>query len=114
MLQSWCRGVRGQADGVGWSWRWQRKEEGSYHDTMFIPTHDSINSLELTQLFLTYIFSKHGTPSHVTSDWDSEFVSHFFQSLGKLLQMELHFTSGYHLEGDRQTEHLNQVLEQYL
>src|SRR6266404_1686717 len=28
--------------------------------------------------------------------------------------MELHFTSGYHLEGDGQTEHLNQVLEQYL
>src|SRR5258706_7894880 len=28
--------------------------------------------------------------------------------------MELHFTSGYHLEGDGQTECLNQVLEQYL
>src|SRR6266478_10242870 len=28
--------------------------------------------------------------------------------------MELHFTSGYHPEGDRQTERLNQVLEQYL
>src|SRR5258708_11811106 len=28
--------------------------------------------------------------------------------------MELHFTSGYHLEGDGQTERANQVLEQYL
>src|SRR5260221_9868491 len=28
--------------------------------------------------------------------------------------MELHFTSGYHLEGDGQMECLNQVLEQYL
>src|SRR5258706_11780948 len=28
--------------------------------------------------------------------------------------MELHFTSGYHPEGDGQTECLNQVLEQYL
>ncbi len=28
--------------------------------------------------------------------------------------MRLHFTSGYHPEGDRQTEHANQVLEQYL
>src|SRR5260370_16438250 len=28
--------------------------------------------------------------------------------------MELHFTSGYHPEGDGQAEHLNQVLEQYL
>jgi hypothetical protein len=28
--------------------------------------------------------------------------------------MILHFTSGYHLEGDRQTEQANQTLEQYL
>src|SRR5258705_12778073 len=28
--------------------------------------------------------------------------------------MRLHFTSGYHLEGDGQMEHANQVLEQYL
>src|SRR5258707_14035245 len=28
--------------------------------------------------------------------------------------MKLHFTSGYHLEGNSQTEHINQVLEQYL
>jgi len=28
--------------------------------------------------------------------------------------MKLHFTSGYHLEGDGQTERVNQTLEQYL
>src|SRR5258705_11972443 len=82
--------------------------------SLFIPTHDSIYSPELAQLILTHVFSKHCTPSHVTSDQGSEFVSHFFQSLGKLLRMELHFTSGYHPEGDGQMEHLNQVLEQYL
>src|SRR5260370_1353905 len=82
--------------------------------SLFIPTHDSIDLLELAQLFLTHVFSKHGTPSHVTSNQGSEFVSHFFQSLSKLLQMELHFMSGYHPEGDGQTERLNQVLEQYL
>src|SRR5258708_6979220 len=82
--------------------------------SLFIPTHDSIDSLELAQLFLTHVFSKHSTPSHVTSNQGSEFVSHFFRSLGKLLQMELHFMSGYHPEGDGQMEHLNQVLEQYL
>src|SRR5258707_13169719 len=82
--------------------------------SLFIPTHDSIDSLELAQLFLTHVFSKHGTPSHITTNQGSEFISHFFQSLGKLLQMELHFMSGYHPEGDGQTERLNQVLEQYL
>ena len=28
--------------------------------------------------------------------------------------MQLHFTSGYHPEDDGQTEHMNQILEQYL
>ena len=39
---------------------------------------------------------------------------HFFLSLGKLLSMELHFTSGHHPEGDGQTECINRILEQYL
>ena len=39
-------------------------------------------------------------------------MSHFFRSLGKALDMKLHFTSGYHLQGDGQTD--NQTLEQYL
>ena len=43
-----------------------------------------------------------------------EFVSSFFQTLDKALDMKLHFTSGYHPEGDRQTERTNQTLEQYL
>ena len=41
-------------------------------------------------------------------------MSNFFQSLGTALNMRLHFTSGYHPEGDGQTEHTNQTLEQYL
>src|ERR1700722_11843948 len=43
-----------------------------------------------------------------------EIVLHFFQSLRKALNMKLHFTLGYHLEGDGQTERTNQTLEQYL
>ncbi|KIN98833.1 hypothetical protein M404DRAFT_30984 [Pisolithus tinctorius Marx 270] len=82
--------------------------------TMFIPTHDSITSTDLAKLFLTHIFSKHGVPAHVTSDRGPEFMSHFFRSLGKALDMCLHFTLGYHPEGDGQTERMNQTLEQYL
>ena len=81
---------------------------------IFIPTVDEITAQELARLFVLHIFSKHGVPSHVTCDRGSEFVSRFFQSLGKALDMTLHFTSGYHPEGDGQTERLNQTLEQYL
>ena len=41
-------------------------------------------------------------------------MSNFFRSLGTALDIQLHFTSGYHPEGDRQTECMNQTLEQYL
>ena len=82
--------------------------------SIFIPTHDTITSAILAKLFVLHVFSKHGVSSHVTSDRGSEFVSHFFKSLGKALDMKLHFTSGYHPEGDGQTERVNQTLEQYL
>jgi len=81
---------------------------------IFIPAHDTITSADLAHLFVLHVFSKHGIPSHVTSDRGSEFVSNFFRSLGTALNMCLHFTSGYHSEGDGQTKHMNQTLEQYL
>ena len=81
---------------------------------IFIPTTIHCTSKDLAMLFVMHMFSKHGVPEHVTSNCGPEFVSHFFCSLGKALDMKLHFTSGYHLEGDRQTEWTNQTLEQYL
>ena len=76
--------------------------------------NNTITSPELAKLFLLHVFSKHGVLSHITSDRGSEFISHFFRSLGKALDIHLHFTSSYHLEGDGQTERINQMLEQYL
>ena len=45
---------------------------------IFIPTHDTITSPELAQLFLLHVFTKHGVLAHVTSNRGSKFVSHFF------------------------------------
>ena len=81
---------------------------------IFIPTTVHCTSENLAIIFVTHVFSKHGVPEHVTSDRGSEFVSRFFRSLGTALDMKLHFTSGYHPEGDGQTERTNQTLEQYL
>src|SRR5467141_1245901 len=53
--------------------------------SLFIPTHDTITSQQLAQLFVLHVFSKHGVPSHITSDRGTEFVSHFFRSLGTAL-----------------------------
>ena len=85
-----------------------------FKQAIFILTHDTITSDQLAQLFIIHVFSKHGVPSHITSDQGPEFISHFFQSLSLALNMKLHFTSGYHPEGDGQTEQTNQTLEQYI
>ena len=74
---------------------------------IFIPAHDTITSVDLARLFIFHVFSKHSVPSHVTSNKSSEFVSNFFWSLGTALNMWLYFTSGYHPEGNGQTEYMN-------
>ena len=81
---------------------------------IFILTTIHCTSKDLAIIFVTHVFSKHGVREHVTFDRGPEFVSRFFRSLGKALNMKLHFTSGYHPEGDGQTERTNQTLEQYL
>src|SRR5260221_477717 len=37
------------------------------NQAIFIPSHDTMNTLQVVQLFLTHIFSKHG--SHHMSHW---------------------------------------------
>ena len=81
---------------------------------IFIPTQNTITSAELACFFVTHVFSKYRVLSYITSNCSSEFVSHFFHSLGTALDMRLHFTSGYHPEANGQAERTNQTLEQYL
>jgi len=81
---------------------------------VFVLTKRTINTKELSEVFIREVFSKHGTPIHVISDRDSEFVSKFFRALANALDIKLHFTSGYHLEVDGQIERTNKTLEQYL
>ena len=45
---------------------------------IFIPAHDTIMSMDLACLFVLHVFSKHGVPSHVTSNRGLEFGSNFF------------------------------------
>jgi protoheme ferro-lyase len=35
---------------------------------LFILTHNTITSAQLAELFIIHVFSKHGIPSHVTSN----------------------------------------------
>ena len=82
--------------------------------TIFVLAVDTIISYKLAKLFVIHVFFKDSILSHITSDYRSEFISNFFQSLETTLNMQLHFISGYHPKRDRQTENTNKILEQYL
>ena len=73
-----------------------------------------ITSPELAKLFLLHVFSKHGVPSHITSNRGLELISHCFPSLNKALNIRHHITSRHHPEGDGQIKWMNQTLKQYL
>jgi len=48
---------------------------------VFIPTLNSIDAIDLTDLFVQNIFSKHRVPSYVTLDRRTKFISKFFRPL---------------------------------
>jgi hypothetical protein len=52
---------------------------------IFIPTYDTVTSLNVADMFVSHIFAKHRIPLHISSDRGLEFTSHFFHSLGSLL-----------------------------
>jgi hypothetical protein len=81
---------------------------------LYLLMMDKVTSKEVASLYFKNMFSQHGVLAHITSNHSAEFVSHFFHSLGTLLGIQLHFTSGYHPQADGQTECVNQILEQYL
>ncbi|MBW0514952.1 hypothetical protein O181_054667 [Austropuccinia psidii MF-1] len=81
---------------------------------IFIPTYGTITALDLAQILISHVFSKHGLPLSIVSDRGSLFVSSFWTQLCQQLKISRDLSSAFHFETDGQTEMLNQILEQYL
>ncbi|MBW0514853.1 hypothetical protein O181_054568 [Austropuccinia psidii MF-1] len=59
----------------------------------FIPNHGTITSLELAQIFISHVFSRHGIPQ---------------------LKISRDLSTAFHSEAGGQKERVNQILEQYI
>ncbi|MBW0477046.1 hypothetical protein O181_016761 [Austropuccinia psidii MF-1] len=81
---------------------------------IFIPTYGKLTSLDLAQIFINNVFSKHGLPDSIISYRGSLFVSSFWTQLCQQLKISRDLSNASHPETDGQTERLNQILEQYL
>ena len=80
----------------------------------FIPTHITITPLGAACPFLAHVWKLHGLLRQVVSDRGPQFIAEFTRELYRLLGVKLAATTAYHPQGDRQTEWVNQELEQYL
>ena len=80
----------------------------------FIPYKKSSLAEDLTYVFNKHIIRNYGIPKRIISDRDKLFISRFWKSLIDQLGIYYKMLTGYHPQTDRQTERLNQTLEQYL
>ncbi|MBW0552432.1 hypothetical protein O181_092147 [Austropuccinia psidii MF-1] len=81
---------------------------------IFIPTYGTITALDLAQICISHVISKHGLRVHILSDRGSLFVSSFWTKLFQKLKISRDLSTEFHPETDGQTERVNQILEQYL
>ncbi|MBW0550064.1 hypothetical protein O181_089779 [Austropuccinia psidii MF-1] len=81
---------------------------------ILIPTYGTITPLDLAQIFINHIFSKHGLPDSIICDRGSLFVSSFWTQLCQQLKISRDLSTAFHPETDGQTERVNKILEHYL
>ncbi|MBW0486534.1 hypothetical protein O181_026249 [Austropuccinia psidii MF-1] len=81
---------------------------------IFIPAYGSITALDLAQIFIIHVFSKHGFTVSIVSDRGSLFVLSFWTQLCQQLKISRDLLTAFYPETDGQTERVNQILEQYL
>ena len=80
----------------------------------FIPTHMTVIVEGVARFFLHQVWKLHGLPKYVVSDHGPQFVAHFTRELYHLLGIKLVSSIVWHPQTDRQTERVNQELDQYL
>jgi len=80
----------------------------------FIPTTEKTSAEGLAMLFRDNVWKLHGLPESIISDWGPQFVAGLMRELNKMLGIKSKLSTAFHPQTDRQTERVNQELEQYL
>ena len=68
----------------------------------------------LARLFRDNVWKLHGLPESIISDRGPQFAAGLMRELNKMLGIKSKLSTAFHPQTDRQTERINQELEQYL
>jgi len=80
----------------------------------FIPINNWFLSKDMAQLLYDKVYPLHGLPLQIILDRGVQYLAELFQEWCKILGIESTMSTAYYPQTDRQTEHVNQALEQYL
>jgi len=80
----------------------------------FIPTTEKTSAEELARLFRDNVWKLHRFPESIILNRGSQFVAGLMRELNGMLEIKSKLSTAFHPQTDRQTERVNQELEQYL
>ena len=66
----------------------------------FVSCNKTVIGEETARLFIDNMYKYHGLPDDIISDRGTQFTSKFWQSLFKILQVEIKLSSAYHPQTD--------------
>nr|GFC00688.1 reverse transcriptase domain-containing protein [Tanacetum cinerariifolium] len=75
----------------------------------FLPMKETNSMEKLTRQYLKEVVLRHGVSISIISNRDSEFTSHFWQSLQKVMGTQLDMSTTYHPQIDGQSERTTQT-----
>jgi len=83
---------------------------------ILIPTNMELTAMGMAWIYRDQVWSKHGLPQKIISDCGPQFATQFMKDLNKLVGITNNLSTAYqyHPQTDRQTEWMNQEIEQYL
>src|SRR6266536_2958901 len=79
-----------------------------------IPCHKTITAEDMAWLYIVFIYRYFGPPASIVSDRGPQFVSKFWEEFCRILGIKLKLSTAFHPQTDRQTEIINQYLDQRL
>jgi hypothetical protein len=89
-------------------------DQGLTKGVIFTPCHKTIDALGTADLYLNHVYKRFGLPAVMISDRGPQFAAKAFQELRKALGIDHRMSTAYHPQTDRQTEQVNQELENHL
>ena len=69
---------------------------------------------EIARLFFDNIWRLHGAPRKIVTDRDSRFTTAFWNTLNRLMGVQVNMTTAYNPRGDGQSENTNKTVESIL